>query len=156
MAASVTMRTGPTRSGSSCPTSWSRLLGLALQVRVDLERGTSTTAHGVWRWAGCVDGRPPRRAGGGFLGVEGRTWLWALAVCGDLAATSFAGRGYLWDLHAAHFAERHGLFVIIALGESLIVAGTAVARTSAAPSSSLRREPPSSSRASCGGRTSGG
>ena len=33
----------------------------------------------------------------------------------------------MWDLDAEHFSERHGLFVIIALGESLIVAGTAVA-----------------------------
>ncbi len=32
-----------------------------------------------------------------------------------------------WDLNPAHLSERHGLFVIIALGESLIVAGTAVA-----------------------------
>lgn len=32
-----------------------------------------------------------------------------------------------WNLHPEHFAERHGLIVIIALGESLIVAGAAVA-----------------------------
>ena len=33
----------------------------------------------------------------------------------------------MWDLNPSHFSERHGLFVIIALGESMIVAGTAVA-----------------------------
>ena len=32
----------------------------------------------------------------------------------------------MWDLHPGHFSERHGLFVIIALGESLIVAATAI------------------------------
>jgi low temperature requirement protein LtrA len=34
-----------------------------------------------------------------------------------------------WNLHAGHFAERHGLFVIIALGETLIVAANGVAET---------------------------
>ena len=37
------------------------------------------------------------------------------------------------DAVAAAFAERHGLFVIIALGESLIVAGTAVASDERTP-----------------------
>ena len=40
----------------------------------------------------------------------------------DVFAAARAGRGE-WRLHSGHFAERHGLFVIIALGESLIAAG---------------------------------
>ncbi len=110
-----------------------RLLGLALQVRVDLERGDIDDRRGVWRWAGTSTVVLLVVLAGGFVGVQGRTWLWALAIGGDLAAASFAGRGYLWDLHPAHFAERHGLFVIIALGESLIVAGTAVASDERTP-----------------------
>jgi low temperature requirement protein LtrA len=39
-------------------------------------------------------------------------------------AAGIGGRQRGWNLHAAHFSERHGLFVIIALGESLIVAAT--------------------------------
>ena len=31
-----------------------------------------------------------------------------------------------WEIHPEHFAERHGLIVIIALGESLIVAAAAL------------------------------
>jgi low temperature requirement protein LtrA len=133
MAASVTDAYGADPLWFVVPYLVVRLLGLALQVRVDLERGDIDDRNGVWRWAGASTVVLLVVLAGGFLGVEGRTWLWALAVCGDLAATSFAGRGYLWDLHAAHFAERHGLFVIIALGESLIVAGTAVASDERTP-----------------------
>jgi low temperature requirement protein LtrA len=42
-----------------------------------------------------------------------------LAVLLDVAAGAAEG----WDVRPDHFSERHGLFVIIALGESLIVAG---------------------------------
>jgi len=41
----------------------------------------------------------------------------------DFIAAGVAGRG-TWGLHPEHFAERHGLIVIIALGESLIVAAS--------------------------------
>lgn len=51
-----------------------------------------------------------------------RTAGLALAAAMDLFAAWRAGDGE-WRLHPAHFAERHGLFVIIALGESLIAAG---------------------------------
>lgn len=34
-----------------------------------------------------------------------------------------------WDLHLEHFSERHGLIVIIALGETLIVAAAGIAGT---------------------------
>ncbi len=40
----------------------------------------------------------------------------------DVAAALRAGRQE-WRLFSGHFSERHGLFVIIALGESLIAAG---------------------------------
>jgi low temperature requirement protein LtrA len=53
--------------------------------------------------------------------------LWTLTIVADIVAAEIAGRAQEWDLHAGHLSERHGLFVIIALGESLIVAGTAVA-----------------------------
>ena len=47
----------------------------------------------------------------------------------DVLAAALAGRSQdpedPWDIGAEHLAERHGLFVIIALGESLIIAGTA-------------------------------
>lgn len=55
-----------------------------------------------------------------------RTVVLAVAVALDLFAVSQAG-GSEWRLFPAHFAERHGLFVIIALGEAVIAAGIASA-----------------------------
>jgi low temperature requirement protein LtrA len=68
---------------------------------------------------------------GGYLDPELRVWFWLGAVVLDLLAALIGGRQEGWNLHPAHFAERHGLFVIIALGESLIAAGVgAVAQRS--------------------------
>jgi low temperature requirement protein LtrA len=58
---------------------------------------------------------------GAFVGGAGQTWIWGAAVVLDVLAALVGGRAQGWDIHAEHFAERHGLIVIIALGESLIV-----------------------------------
>ncbi len=63
---------------------------------------------------------------GAMAGAEARVWLWGLALLLDLAAGVFARR-VEWNIHVSHFAERHALFVIIALGESLIAVGVASA-----------------------------
>lgn len=55
---------------------------------------------------------------------EARVGLWAAAIVLDLAA-GVSVSGVTWNIHVSHFAERHGLFVIIALGESLIAIGVA-------------------------------
>ncbi len=52
--------------------------------------------------------------------------IWALALFLDLVGPYLippAG----WRLHAEHFAERHGLIVIIALGESIVAIGVGAA-----------------------------
>ena len=64
---------------------------------------------------------------GGFVDADVRAGVWLGAVVLDVAATAVAGGYEDWRLHADHFVERHGLFVIIALGESLIVVGVIVA-----------------------------
>jgi low temperature requirement protein LtrA len=51
--------------------------------------------------------------------------LWALAVVIDVGSPLVAGTEG-WHLSPAHFAERHGLVVIIALGESLVALGVGV------------------------------
>ncbi|MDX1448293.1 MAG: low temperature requirement protein A [Acidimicrobiia bacterium] len=61
---------------------------------------------------------------GGFVPMPSRVWVWLVAIVADLAATQFAQAGD-WALKAGHFAERHGLIVIIALGESIIAVGVA-------------------------------
>jgi low temperature requirement protein LtrA len=55
-----------------------------------------------------------------------RVWIWLGAMALDFSAAWRAGNGQSFGLHAGHFAERHGLIIIIALGESLIVAGSAL------------------------------
>jgi low temperature requirement protein LtrA len=48
--------------------------------------------------------------------------LWALALALDMAGPYFFGSEG-WKLVPGHFAERHGLIVIIALGESIVAIG---------------------------------
>jgi low temperature requirement protein LtrA len=55
-----------------------------------------------------------------------QTFAWAAALVADLLGTILAGASG-WRLNsAAHFAERHGLIVIIALGESIVAIGIGV------------------------------
>jgi len=61
---------------------------------------------------------------GSFFSEGAQYLLWGTAILLDLLAAAVGGRQEGWNLHAEHFAERHGLFVIIALGESLIVAAS--------------------------------
>jgi low temperature requirement protein LtrA len=67
---------------------------------------------------------------GAALGGAAQLWLWLIAMIYDLAATrvgSILGRG--WRLPSVeHWAERHGLVVILALGESIVAIGVGVAQ----------------------------
>jgi low temperature requirement protein LtrA len=56
-----------------------------------------------------------------FDGLE-QGALWAGALVLDYAGPVF-GRGRGWRVSPGHFAERHGLIVIIALGESIVALG---------------------------------
>lgn len=59
---------------------------------------------------------------GAMVGGSAPYWWWSLAIALDLIAAGVGGQLEGWDLHPEHFVERHGLIVIIALGEALIVA----------------------------------
>ena len=63
---------------------------------------------------------------GGFLGGTLQYWFWGLAILLDVVAATVGGQIEGWNLHPEHFGERHGLFVIIALGETLIVTASLV------------------------------
>jgi low temperature requirement protein LtrA len=52
--------------------------------------------------------------------------LWGLALFLDMAGPYFFGAEG-WRLVPAHFAERHGLIIIIALGESIVAIGVGAA-----------------------------
>jgi low temperature requirement protein LtrA len=59
----------------------------------------------------------------GFLegGVRVAVWMVALAI--DYLGTVVIGMGRGWRVAAEHFAERYGLIILIALGESIVAIG---------------------------------
>lgn len=63
---------------------------------------------------------------GGLTGGVLQYLFWGLAIILDIVAASIGAKADGWNLHPEHFSERHGLFVIIALGETLIVAAGGV------------------------------
>ena len=64
---------------------------------------------------------------GGAVGPPYQTALWALALVVDYGGIWVTGTSG-WRLPSpGHFAERHGLIVIVALGESLVAIGVGVA-----------------------------
>jgi low temperature requirement protein LtrA len=78
---------------------------------------------------------------GGLAGGGGRAGLWLAAVGVDLAGslagfwTPGLGRSSTqeWDIEGGHFAERCQAFILIALGESLVVIGATLAGLLAGP-----------------------
>jgi low temperature requirement protein LtrA len=61
---------------------------------------------------------------GAFLDGDARVAMWCLAVAIDLVGPAIFGiEG--WRIVPEHFAERHNLVVIIALGESVVALGVA-------------------------------
>ena len=103
-----------------------RVLGMGLQIRVEIERVGESHA-GVIRWVGFSVIGLLLVLVGAVADPAIRPWIWLLAILADLVAAAMAGRNAVWDMDAGHLSERHGAFVIIAIGESVILAGTAVA-----------------------------
>ena len=64
---------------------------------------------------------------GAFMDADVRAWFWLAVVVLDIGASQLSTVDGGWRLNVEHFAERRGLFVIIALGESLVVVGVIVA-----------------------------
>jgi low temperature requirement protein LtrA len=58
----------------------------------------------------------------GFVDGGAQAALWVVALALDYLG-ALIGRGQGWRVSPAHFAERHGLIVMIALGESIIAIG---------------------------------
>ncbi len=63
---------------------------------------------------------------GGFLDGDARVAAWIIGIVVFVFGTVQAGNGN-WILRAGHFAERHGLIVIVALGEVIVALGNSVA-----------------------------
>jgi len=101
-----------------------RTIGLLLYIRVadkDSGQRSAVLVFGVLSLLGFL-----AVLGGAFVAPQYRIWFWFVAIILDFIAGYFGGKSDSWALQANHFAERHGLIVIIALGELLIVSATSV------------------------------
>ena len=73
---------------------------------------------------------------GGYL-EEQRLWLWAIAIlceyCSPMIGFALPGLGRTrtseWTIEGGHLAERCQLFVIVALGEALLISGASIAHS---------------------------
>jgi low temperature requirement protein LtrA len=59
---------------------------------------------------------------GGFVDDPARAWIWGVAIAIDVLGVLSVGRAG-FRVSPSHFAERYALFVIIALGESIVAIG---------------------------------
>jgi low temperature requirement protein LtrA len=59
----------------------------------------------------------------GFLEGDERIAVWVVALAIDYLGPVVVGVGRGWRVAPEHFAERHGLIILIALGESIIAIG---------------------------------
>ncbi len=62
----------------------------------------------------------------GFLEGDARIAVWLVALAIDYLGPAVVGPGRGWRVASEHFAERHGLIILIALGESIISIGLGV------------------------------
>ena len=84
--------------------------------------GTPETRQAILRLAPGFLVAPALLIGAGFLDgfAQGALWVVALAIDYGVA---FIGGVSGFRVHAGHFVERHGLVIIIALGESIVAIG---------------------------------
>ena len=101
-----------------------RLIGLILFSLVSLEDPAMRGAVRTWTLL-SITGIIAIVAGG-YMGGAAQYVLWGLAIVLDIFAANVSGQAEGWKIQPDHFSERHGLFVIIALGETLIVAASEV------------------------------
>lgn len=65
---------------------------------------------------------------GAVIGGEYEVWWWLAAIVVDALLTYLTSTGGNWRLHSpAHWTERYGLIVILALGESIVAIGVGAA-----------------------------
>jgi len=101
-------------------------------------------AVGVWKMLTGVWDDPVRRAAvmnfalfasvgpvvvliGGLVDDPARSWIWLAGFALEIVAVYFVNtRGTEagdWGIQAVHFTERHGLILIVALGETIVAVG---------------------------------
>jgi low temperature requirement protein LtrA len=97
----------------------------ALQVALFLTAGgdnAPAAQRAILRLAPGYLGAPALLIGAALVDGPPRAALWVAAFALDIGI-AYVGGVAGFRVHAAHFAERHGLIVIIALGESIVALG---------------------------------
>lgn len=97
-----------------------RLIGLGLSIWA-----SSTAANQknvVLTFAVVSVGGLVAVVAGAVAGGVAQYWFLGAMIVLDMVAAQLGGKSGDWRMQVEHFSERHGLFVIIALGESLIIA----------------------------------
>jgi low temperature requirement protein LtrA len=126
MAGSVTAALGDDGNGGVIfAVSLSVILGMALATMIFGLDPDSTARHSIVRysannWIGMA-----LMITGGFLDRTPRIIVWIAAMVVVVAGTVTAG-GQEWIVRPGHFAERHGLIAIVALGELIVAVGIPV------------------------------
>ncbi len=95
------------------------LYAIAARRDPDLLRALIAFAPAATIGAGCI-------LVAGFIDGGAQTALWVVGLAA-LYGGALIGRGRGWHISPAHFTERYGLIVIIALGESIIALGVGAA-----------------------------
>ena len=98
-----------------------RLLHVVLATVVS--RAQPERRSSVLRFAPTALGSALLLVAAGFVHGNARITLWAVAIAVDYLGPAVIGMGRGWRVAPAHFAERYGLVVLIALGESIIAIG---------------------------------
>jgi low temperature requirement protein LtrA len=105
-----------------CAYAFVRVMHLILYVRNTRREGDEDNLAAILKLApGFLVGSALLIVAGAFDG-EARAVLWVVAVSIDFATPLVFGNEQ-FHIHPGHFAERHGLVVIIALGESIVAIG---------------------------------
>ena len=85
-------------------------------------RGDARLRQSVWGLAAGTTLGVSLLIVGAVIGGTAQEVLWVVALALDMAEPFFFGSEG-WKLAPSHFAERHGLIMIIALGESIVAIG---------------------------------
>ncbi len=105
------------------------ILVIGLLMIVTADSGDAVTDTGLTesslRWAVPNFVAIAIMIGGGFLDGRARVIAWVVAMLVVLWGTIQAGQGD-WVTRAGHFAERHGLIIIVALGEVIVAVAVPV------------------------------
>jgi low temperature requirement protein LtrA len=102
------------------------LFVIVLHIVAFLVKGGKNAAHAMLGVAPFNVGAAALLVVAGLLPAEWE-WLFFLGAVLLVALTTLIPRMQGFSIHSAHFAERHGLVILIVLGESVVAIGTGAA-----------------------------